>query len=168
MIPVGGRLTHFPAVISELAHLRDGSVDELGRLSDALDPLPAISLRHHELEAAALAVPANLVLELFIAAVKQPNHAIALALLAPSRQAAKVAAPMSPAAGFKITLTGIRFINASMGDFEQNASLKIGHRRAGRICGAMPPPRYTPPVESVVNARFPAAAPYADTNISSV
>ena len=46
--------------------------------------------------------------------------------------------------------------------------MKTGQRSAGRMRGAMPPPRYSPPVDSTVSARLPAEAPYADTNNSSV
>ena len=59
-------------------------------------------------------------------------------------------------------------MSASIGDLSRNDRMKTGQRSAGRIRGAMPPPRYSPPVESTVSARLPAAAPYADTNNSSV
>ena len=57
------------------------------------------------------------------------------------RAFACVAAPSSPAAGFKITLTGIRDTSASIGDLSRNDSMNAGHRNAGRMRGAMPPPQ---------------------------
>ena len=58
----------------------------------------------------------------------------------------------------------MREMSASIGDLSRNDRMKMGQRSAGRIRGAMPPPRYRPPVESTVSARLPADAPYADTN----
>ena len=57
--------------------------------------------------------------------------------------------------------TGMREISASMGDFARNARMKLGHRSAGRIRGAMPPPRNTPPVDRIVSAILSIGKPEA-------
>ena len=65
-----------------------------------------------------------------------------------SASASTAAAPTRPAVGFKITRTGIRRIRSSSGAFAQEGFSKSGHLSAGRILGAIPPPRYTPAVAS--------------------
>jgi hypothetical protein len=48
---------------------------------------------------------------------------------------------------------------SSIGGFEENEARKTGSRRAGRIFGAIPPARKSPPVARYWRAEFPASEP---------
>ena len=73
--------------------------------------------------------------------------------------AANEAAPSSGAAGSRMTITGTRESRFRIRPLSRKADRNSPRRSAGRIAGAIPPPRYTPPVARYCRARFPASAP---------
>src|SRR5688500_905989 len=72
---------------------------------------------------------------------------------------AYTAAPSRPASWFRITFTGIRESNSSIGGLLRKASMKSPRCTRGRIFGAMPPPTYTPAVATPRSARLPVSEP---------
>ena len=73
--------------------------------------------------------------------------------------AANDAAPSSGAAGSRMTITGTRESRSRIRPLSSKAERNSPRRSAGRIAGAIPPPRYTPPVARYCRTRFPASAP---------
>ena len=122
----------------ETAHLLHRPLDQICGMFDSLHALLTGCGGHDDEKTSALIVAANLVGNLFTAAIEQPNHLFKLAY---ARLPAHVAAPSNPAWGFRITFTGMREINASIGDLPRNDCMKQGQCSAGKMRGAMPPPR---------------------------
>ena len=122
----------------EAAHLIHRPLYQICGMFDALYALLSCRCSHHDEKTAILRVAGNLVRDFFAAAIEQPNHPFTLAY---ARRLVQVAAPSNPAFGFRMTFTGIREIKASIGDLPRNDCKKHGHRSAGRMRGAIPPPR---------------------------
>jgi len=78
--------------------------------------------------------------------------------------ATQAAAPSKATSGASTTCTGIFRIESLNRPLAAKRSRKGPYSRRGRILGAMPPPRNTPPTARAVRAMLPAAAPYRDTN----
>src|SRR5208282_1331162 len=73
--------------------------------------------------------------------------------------AAQWAAPSSPAAGFSDTRTSIRFRISFNLPLAKNPSTNAPPVSIGKIFGAMPPPRKTPPNARTLSARLAASEP---------
>src|SRR5205823_11561412 len=75
------------------------------------------------------------------------------------RLAATRAAPRSAVFGFSVTKTGMVSISEASRPLSRKAATKDPALSAGRIRGAIPPARITPPTARALRARLPASAP---------
>src|SRR4029077_10623375 len=79
---------------------------------------------------------------------------------------AQRAAPSKAIRSLVITLTGIDSSRTCILPLPVKACMNNGPESLDSILGAIPPPRYIPPVAIILSARLPASAPKVETNKS--
>src|SRR5271170_7682181 len=82
-----------------------------------------------------------------------------------ARASANAAAPSNAQVSSRITRTGTDSSSGDRRPLSIKACIKVPFSSVFKILGAMPPPRYIPPVASTLRARLPASAPYAPVKI---